>query len=278
MKLQVIKRLLKNKSAIIGGVIIILVILSAVLAPIISPYDPYEMNMAIRLQPSSSEHLLGTDQYGRDVLSRIIYGSIISLQVGSIAVGLSMIIGVVLGMVAAYYGGVVDRIIMGIVDIFLSFPFILLAIALVAALGPGTKNVMLALGLTGWTQYARTVRSSVLSIKEEEYILAARTIGASDFKIMFQYILPNALAPIIVMATLGLGTAIISESTLSFLGLGIQAPTASWGNTLSFGLKFLRDAPHLSTYPGIAIMITVLGFNLLGNGIRDVTDPKLSRN
>lgn len=278
MKLTLFKRLLRNKSAVIGGVLILIVILCAITAPYISPCDPYEMKMTDRLQPPSSEHVLGTDQFGRDLLSRIIYGAIISLQVGVIAVGFSMILGVFMGLVSGYYGGWLDRIIMGLVDIFLSFPVILLAIAFVAVLGPSPKNVMLALGLTSWTSYARTVRSSVLAIKEEEYVLAAITTGAGDFKIMFSYILPNAMAPVIVMATLGLGTAIISESTLSFLGLGIQPPTASWGNTLAFGLKFLRDAPHLSLFPGLAIMFTVLGFNLLGNGLRDVTDPKLSRN
>lgn len=278
MRFELLKRLIRNKSAAIGGVLIIIVLFCAVLAPVISPYDPYEMNMAIKLQPPSGEHIMGTDQFGRDLLSRIIYGSVVSLQVGIIAVGFSMVIGVFLGLIAGYYGGWTDKIIMRIVDIFLSFPIILLAIAFVAALGPSAGNVMLALGLIYWTNYARIVRSSVLSIKEEEYVLAAITTGASDFRIIFMYILPNAIAPIIVTATLGLGTAIISESTLSFLGLGIQAPAASWGNTLAFGLKFLRDAPHLSTFPGLAIMLTVLGFNLLGNGLRDVSDPKLSRN
>jgi peptide/nickel transport system permease protein len=194
-----------------------------------------------------------------------------------VAVGFAMVFGVTLGLISGYYGGTLDLLVMRLVDIFLSFPFILLAIAFVAALGPSTLNVMLALAMVGWTQYTRVVRSSVLAIKEEEFVLAAKTIGASDIRIMATYILPNVMAPIIVMATLGLGTAVISESTLSFLGLGIRPPTASWGNTLSFGLRFIRDAPHLSTFPGLAIMLTVLGFNLLGNGIRDVTDPKLSR-
>ncbi|MDR0569681.1 MAG: ABC transporter permease [Clostridiales Family XIII bacterium] len=271
-----LRRMLRSKSAVIGGTLILIVVLAALLAPRLAPYNPYEMQMGNRLSPPSAEHLLGTDQYGRDLLSRIIYGSIVSLQVGVIAVGFAAALGVLLGLLAGYYGGWADRLIMGLVDVFLAFPVILLAIALVAALGPSPRNVMLALGLIYWTTYARTVRSSVLAIKEEEYILAARTTGAGDMRIIFLHILPNALAPIIVMATLGLGTAIISESTLSFLGLGVQAPEASWGNTMAFGLKFLRDAPHLSIFPGLAIMLTVLGFNLLGNGIRDVTDPKLN--
>jgi peptide/nickel transport system permease protein len=272
------QKLLRNKSAVIGGVIIVAVLLCALLAPLISPFDPYEMDMTNRLQAPSGEHLLGTDQYGRDLLSRVVYGAIISLQVGVIAVGFAMVIGVLLGLISGYYGGWVDRVITALVDIFLSFPIILLAIAFVAVLGPSPKNVMLALGLIYWTNYTRTVRASVLAVKEEEYVLAAKTTGASDMRIILTYILPNVLAPVIVMATLGLGTAIISESTLSFLGLGIQPPAASWGNTLAFGLKFLRDAPHISIFPGLAIMLTVLGFNLLGNGIRDITDPKLSRN
>lgn len=277
MKSVYLKRLLRNKSAVIGGLIIAVVIILAVLASKISPYDPYEMNMANRLKEPSSQHLLGTDQFGRDLLTRLIYGARVSLQVGFIAVGLSMVIGTFLGLVAGYYGGWIDKIIMRFVDIFLAFPIILLAIAFVAALGPSIKNVMLALGMVYWTTYARVVRSSVLSIKEEEYVLAAITTGASDLRIILTQILPNSLAPIIVMATQGLGTAIISESTLSFLGLGVQPPTASWGSTLSFGLKFLRDSSYLSIFPGLAIMITVLGFNLLGNGIRDITDPKLNR-
>ena len=278
MKSLTFKRYLKNKSVVIGGVLIAVLVFCALFADIISPHDPYVMNPANSLQTSSSEHPLGTDQLGRDLLSRLIHGARVSLQVGVVAVGFAMVLGVIFGLIAGYYGGWIDIIIMRIVDIFLSFPVILLAIAFVAALGPGTFNLMLALAMVGWTQYTRVVRSSVLAIKEEEFVLAARTIGAGDIRIMVTYILPNALAPIIVMATLGLGVAVISESTLSFLGLGITPPTASWGNTLNFGLRFIRDAPHLSTYPGLAIMLTVLGFNLLGNGIRDVTDPKLSRN
>lgn len=275
---KTLKRYLRNKSVVIGGVIVLLVIFSALFAPFITSHDAYEMDMPERLKEPSDKNLLGTDQFGRDLLTRIIYGSRVSIKVGVISVGIAVVIGVFLGLISGYYGGVVDKIIMRLVDIFLSFPVLLLAIALVAALGPSTGSVMIALGLVYWTRYTRLVRSSVLSIKEEEYVLAAVTIGASDMKIIFKYILPNAMAPIIVMATLGLGTAIIAESTLSFLGLGIQPPEASWGWTLSFGIKYLRNAPHLSIFPGLAIMLTVLGFNLLGNGIRDVTDPKLSRN
>ena len=229
------------------------------------------------LKPGENGHFLGTDQYGRDLFTRLIYGARVSLEVGIISVAISMFIGVTLGLISGYYGGIIDTIIMRIVDIFLSFPVILLAIALVASLGPGIENVILALGFVYWTNYARVVRANVLSIKEEEYIQAAKTIGSSDFRIIFLNILPNTVAPIIVIATLGLGVAIVAEATLSFLGLGIQPPEASWGWTLAFGMKYIRESFHLSLYPGIAIMITVLGFNLLGDGIRDLTDTKLKR-
>lgn len=268
----------QSKSAFFGALIVLIVVGCAIFAPFISTHDPFEMNMNKgMLKPGESNHLLGTDQYGRDLFSRLIYGARISLKVGFFSVIISMSIGVTLGLIAGYYGGVIDSIIMRIVDIFLSFPVILLAIALVASLGPGIDSVIIALGLVYWTNYARVVRANVLSIKEEEYIQAAKTIGSSDFRIIFLNILPNSLAPIIVIATLGLGVAIVSEATLSFLGLGIQPPEASWGWTLAFGMKYIRESIHLSLFPGIAIMITVLGFNLLGDGIRDLTDTRLKR-
>lgn len=269
----------QSKSVLIGGAFVLVVVICAIFAPVISTHDPYEMNMSERLlTPMEDGHILGTDQYGRDLFSRVIYGARVSLEVGLVSVVLAMVIGVTLGLVSGYYGGWVDTLIMRVVDIFLSFPVLLLAIALVAALGPGIENVILALGFVYWTNYARIVRANVLAIKEEEYIQAAKTIGSNDFRIIFLNILPNCLAPIVVVATLGLGTAIVSEATLSFLGLGIQPPESSWGWTLAFGMKFIREAPHLSVYPGLAIMFTVLGFNLLGDGIRDLTDSKLKRN
>ncbi|MDC3413791.1 ABC transporter permease [Aquibacillus sp. 3ASR75-11] len=267
--------MVKSKSVLIGGIIVLIVILSAIFAPLIATHDPNEMEMSKRLMgPMEEGHLLGTDNYGRDLFSRIVYGARVSLEVGVVSVSVSLLIGVTLGLVAGYYGGWLDNIIMRTVDIVLSFPVLLLAIALVAALGPGIDNVILALGLIYWTNYARIVRANVMALKEEEYIQAAKTIGSSDFRIIFYNILPNCLAPIIVVATLGIGIAIVAEATLSFLGLGIQPPDSSWGWTLSFGMKFIRDAAHLSIYPGLAIMFTVLGFNLLGDGIRDLTDSK----
>lgn len=269
-------KITRSKSAVIGGILTLVVVLATLFAPFLSMHDPYTMNMAEKLaKPMVNGHLLGADEFGRDLLARILYGARVSLAVGFISVVFASVIGVTLGLISGYYGGWVDMLVMRIVDIVLSFPFLLLAIALVAALGPGVENVVLALGLVFWTSYARIVRASVLAIKEEEYIQAAKTVGSSDFRIIFFHILPNCLAPIIVVATLGIGQAIVAEATLSFLGLGVQPPTPSWGWTLAFGMKFIRVAPHLSIYPGLAIMTTVLAFNLLGDGIRDLTDSKL---
>lgn len=274
-KNKTFQKAIHNKSVVIGTVMVLIVILIAIFAPFLSPYDLDEMNMDNALVAPNSEHLLGTDQYGRDMMTRIFYGARISLIVGFVSVFFSMVIGVVVGLIAGYYGGWIDSLIGRIIDVFLSFPVLLLAIALVAVLGGGTVSVIISLCLVSWTQYARVVRSSVLGIREEEYILAAKTFGAGNMRILFKYIVPNALAPIIVVATLGIGTAIVSEATLSFMGLGVQPPTPSWGYALSFGLRYMRTAAHMATIPGLAIMFTVLGFNLLGNGIRDITDPRM---
>ncbi|MFJ9501310.1 nickel transporter permease [Brevibacillus centrosporus] len=278
MNVNLLRTAARGKAVLIGGIIVLAVVLAAILAPLLSTHDPYEMNVKERLlDPLEGGHLLGTDQFGRDLYTRILYGAQVSLEVGIVSVSLALVIGVTLGLISGYYGGWIDTVIMRFVDIVLSFPVLLLAIAFVAALGPGIENVIIALALVYWTSYARLVRATVLSIKEEEYVQAARTIGSSDFRIIVYNILPNCLAPIIVVATLGLGQAIVAEATLSFLGLGIQPPESSWGWTLAFGMKFLQDAPHLSIYPGVAIMLTVLGFNLLGDGIRDLTDTKLKQ-
>lgn len=267
---------LKNKSVLIGGILSLLVLMAALLAPWLTPYDPYTMTMQDRLLgPLTHGHLIGTDEFGRDLLTRLLYGARASVMVGFLSVAIAFLIGVPVGLVSGYYGGWIDMIAMRIVDIVVSFPFLLLAIALVAALGPGISNVIIALALVFWTSYARIVRASVLAIKEEEYIQAAKTVGSSDFRIIVFSIFPNCLAPIVVMATLGIGQAIVAEATMSFLGLGVQPPRASWGWILAYGMKFIQDAPHLSIFPGLAIMLTVLGFNLLGDGIRDITDTKL---
>ena len=275
MKSKILRKALRNKSVLIGSAMILIIVFAAVFAPVLTPYDPHVMDHDNPLLTPSLEHPFGTDQFGRDLLTRIIYGTRISLLVGIVSVVVAMIIGVLTGLVSGYYGGWVDSLLGRVVDVFLSFPVLLLAIALVAVIGGGTVSVIIALCAVSWTKYTRVVRSSVLAIREEEYVLAARTIGARNSRIMFKYILSNALAPIIVVATLSIGTAIVSEATLSFLGVGIMPPTVSWGYTLSFGLRYLRAAPHLSIFPGLAIMFTVLGFNLLGNGIRDITDPRL---
>ncbi len=275
-KNKTFQKAVHNKSIVIGLIMVLIVILIAVFAPALTPFDLEEMDMGNALQVPGVDHKFGTDQYGRDLMTRIFYGTRISLVVGFVSVFFSMMIGVFVGLLAGYYGGWVDNLIGRIIDVFLSFPVLLLSIALVAVMGGGgTVSVIVSLCLVSWTQYARVVRSSVLVIREEEYVLAAKTFGASDMRIIFKYIIPNALAPIIVVATLGIGTAIVSEATLSFMGLGVQPPTPSWGYALSFGLRYMRTAPHMATIPGLAIMFTVLGFNLLGNGIRDVTDPRM---
>lgn len=275
MDKKFVRKALRNKSFMVGLAMVVLVILVAILAPVLTPYDLDTMQMENSLLKPSAEHLFGTDQYGRDLMTRIFYGTRISLIVGVTSVVVSMIIGVIMGLLSGFYGGWIDTIVGRIIDVFLSFPVLLLAIALVAVFGGGTVSVIISLCFVSWTQYARVVRSSVLSIREEEYVLAAKTIGASNWHIILKYIMPNALAPVIVVATLGIGTAIVSEATLSFMGLGVQPPTPSWGYALSFGLRYMRTAPHMATIPGLAIMFTVLGFNLLGNGIRDVTDPRM---
>ncbi len=261
----------------IGGGIIGVIVLGALFAPVLAPGDPEKMEMSLRLLGPSWEHPMGTDQYGRDLFTRILYGARVSLSVALIAVALSVAIGVTIGLVSGYYGGLLDLLSQRLVDIFLAFPVLLLAIALVAALGPSPRNVVLALGLVGWTGYTRLVRVDVMALKNREFVQAARVSGASDARVIVRHIMPNVLSPVLVLATLGIGYAIVAESGLSFLGLGVQPPKASWGTTVAFGTKFLRDAPHLSTFPGIAIMVTVLGCNLLGDGLRDVLDPRSRR-
>ena len=272
---DVFNRLKRNKMAMFGLVIIILLIFLAVFADFIAPYGYDDQNLKDRLTPPNSQYLLGTDNFGRDILSRIIYGSRISLQVGFIAVGISAIIGGALGAIAGYYGGKLDNFVMRAMDILLAIPSILLAISIVAALGPGLQNVMIAVGIGSIPSYARIVRASVLSIRDQEFVEAARAVGANDFRIITKHILPNAMAPIIVQATLGVAGAILSAAGLSFIGLGIQPPTPEWGAMLSSGREYLRDNWYVATFPGLAIMITIFALNLLGDGLRDALDPRL---
>jgi peptide/nickel transport system permease protein len=270
------RRLRRHRLAMLGMTIIALIVLLAVFAPVISPQDPLVIDYAHpATAPGVGGHLLGTDAVGRDILARLIYGTRISLQVGMVAVGIAATLGTAVGLAAGYYGRWLDSLLMRTVDVFLAFPLIVLAIAIIAVLGPSLTNVMIALGLVAWTTYARVVRGQVLVLRELDFVQAARAMGVSDGRIIVRHILPNALAPVIVLATLGMATAIIAEAALSFLGLGVQPPTPSWGTMLNEGRAFLRTAPHISTLPGLAIMFTVLGFNFLGDGLRDALDPRL---
>lgn len=258
-----------------GGIIIILLILlTAISAPMISTHDPTEANILERLQPPSVKHLLGTDEIGRDLFTRMVYGARISISVGIVAVGISVIIGTLLGLFAGYFGGKTDMIIMRFVDIMLCFPAFFLILMVIAFLEPSIYNVMIVIGLTSWTGLSRLVRGETLSIKERDFITAAKGLGLTQKRIIFVHILPNVVAPIIVAAVLGVGGAILTESGLSFLGLGVQPPTPSWGNILTSGKDYIHIAWWLSLFPGLAILITVLGWNLLGEGLRDVFDPR----
>jgi peptide/nickel transport system permease protein len=268
-------RLRRNRAALVGLVVVAVLIFAAIFAPFLAPYNPYIVSLDDRLQPPGGAHLLGTDELGRDVFSRLIYGARVALWVGIVTVVLGGLIGISGGLVAGYLGGRWDAIIMRLVDVFLAFPVIILAIAIVAVRGPGLTNVLVALALVYWTTYARVARGTVLLLREEEYTWAARTLGASSSRIMLRHLLPNAVAPLVVLASLGMGNAILAEAALSFLGLGIQPPEASWGSMLNSGMQFLRDSSYLSTFPGLAIFITVLGFNLLGDGLRDALDPRM---
>jgi len=269
------RRLKKNKMAMFGLFIILLLIFAAIFADFIAPYGFDDQNLKDKLMAPGSKYLLGADNFGRDILSRIIYGSRISLQVGFIAVGISAIVGGSLGAIAGYYGGKLDNFVMRLMDVLLAIPGILLAISIVAALGPGLQNVMIAVGIGSVPSYARIVRASVLSIRDQEFVEAARAVGANDFRIITKHILPNSMAPIIVQATLGVAGAILSAAGLSFIGLGIQPPTPEWGAMLSSGRDYIRDHWHVATFPGLAIMITIFALNLLGDGLRDALDPRL---
>ena len=267
--------LLRNRVAMAGLGIILLISLLAVLAPVISPYDPYEVDILRQLRPPSREFPLGTDLYGRDTLSRLIWGGRITMVVGLISVGIAAFFGIGLGLLAGYYGGLTDSIIMRFVDVLLSFPRILLALTIVGMMGPGLCNVMLAVGISSITGYARLVRGTVLSTREQTFVEAARTIGCTDYRLLLRHILPNLIGPVIVLGTLDVAGAILAASSLSFLGLGVQPPTAEWGYMLNEGKSYLRSAPWLTLFPGLTIMISVLCINSLGDGLRDALDPKM---
>lgn len=276
---EVWRMLKKNKMALLGLGILVILVLLALFADVIADYDTVviKQNLANRLKGPSAEHWLGTDEFGRDIFARLVHGARVSLKVGIIAVGISIVLGGILGALAGFYGGRIDNIIMRIMDVFLAVPSILLAIAIVSALGPSIINLMVAISISSVPRYARIVRASVLSIRDQEFVEAARAIGANNARIIFRHIIPNSLAPVIVQGTLGVASAILSTAGLSFIGLGIQPPAPEWGSMLSGGRQYLRYAWWVTTFPGVAIMITILSLNLLGDGLRDALDPRLKQ-
>jgi peptide/nickel transport system permease protein len=269
------KRFKKNRLAVAGGIIVVALFIIAVFAPFISPYNPNDIDRTQILEPPSFKHPLGTDDLGRDILSRMIWGARISLSVGFVAVGIATVIGMILGAFSGYYGGWTERIVMRFIDIMLSIPTFFLILAVIAFIGPSIWNIMIIIGLTSWMGVARLVRAEFLSLKEREYVLAAKAVGSSDIRIIFRHIMLNSMAPVLVSAVLGVAGAVLVESALSFLGIGVQPPTPSWGNILTLGKDNIQIAWWLSVFPGLAILITVLGYNLLGEGIRDSIDPRL---
>jgi len=279
--LDQISQLWRNKTAVVGLVIVITFVVAAVLAPSLSPHDPVDASLYDQLKPpvwaegGSSVHILGTDDLGRDILSRIIYGARVSLLVAVVSVGIAFVLGTLIGAISGYYRGTLDNVIMRMMDILLSFPYILLAIVVVAYLGPSLRNAMIAIGITYVPRFARIVRGSVLEEGEKDYVLAAKSIGARDWRIIFVNILPNCLGPLIVQTTLSFASAILDAAALSFLGLGAQPPTPEWGAMIASSRSLILRASWVMTFPGIAILLAVLGFNLLGDGLRDALDPRL---
>jgi peptide/nickel transport system permease protein len=271
------KRLRGNRFAMAGGAVIVALFLISFLAPYLTPYNPSAIDAYHVLMPPTAQHLMGTDELGRDVFTRVLYGARISLLVGFVAVGIAMIIGTLVGLLSGFYGSWTDSVLMRFVDIMLCFPTFFLILAVIAMIGPSIWLIMIVIGVTSWMGVARLVRAEVLSLRERDFILAARAIGASDLRIIFRHILPNSMGPVLVTATLGVGGAILTESALSFLGIGVQPPIPSWGNILTSGKNYIEFAWWLSLYPGLAILVTVLAYNLLGEGIRDAIDPRLHR-
>ena len=272
---EVWRRFKKNRRAVVGLVMLVILIIVALFAPFLTPYDPLETNYLNRFQSPNGSHWFGTDELGRDILTRVMYGTRISLTVGLIAVTISCIAGCILGSIAGYYGGKIDNVIMRFIDVIMAIPSILLNISIVAALGTGLENVMIAIGISSIPGYCRIMRASILSLSGQEFIEASKAAGAKDLHIIVTHIWPNSLAPIIIQATLRIGGAILACASMSFIGLGIVPPTPEWGAMLSTGRDFLRDAPHLTAFPGMAIMFSVLAMNLMGDGLRDALDPKL---
>lgn len=273
--LPMIHEFRKDRLAMLGTAVLFLLTLIAALAPYIAPFDPVELNLEERLLSPSARHLMGTDSVGRDLLSRVIYGTRVSLMIAIVVVIIEVLVGVLVGTAAGYLGRTVDEVLMRLVDILMAFPGIILALVIVGLLGTAILNLIIALTCVGWVRYARVVRGSILSVKKETFIESARAIGCGKLRIAFRHILPNIISPVIVLATLNMGTIIISVAGLSFLGLGVQPPTPEWGIMLSEGKPFMESAPHLMIFPGLMIMVTVLAFNFLGDGLRDVLDARI---
>ncbi|MGH2452871.1 MAG: ABC transporter permease [bacterium] len=272
------RRARRRRNLVAGGILVGMLVVAAVFAPWIAPYDPIrDANLENNLRSPGGTFLLGTDTFGRDVFSRIVYGARISLGIGVVVQAVALTMGLTLGLLSGFYGGWTDNLIMRVAEVIFAFPGLLFAIAVMAVIGPSLYNVFLALGLVGWTSLARVVRGQVFAIKAYEYVEAARALGASNGRIILRHLLPNTLAPAIVLVTLGIGHAILAEASLSFLGLGAQPPAPSWGSMLTVGRDYLSLAPWLSVYPGLAIFLTVIGFNLLGDGLRDLLDPRMSQ-
>ena len=271
------RRLRANRFALAGAAVVLLLFAVSLLAPLLSPYEPDALDAYHVLLPPSGAHWFGTDELGRDVFTRVVHGARISLKVGFVSMGIAICVGAVVGLVTGYYGGLLDAAVMRLVDVMLCFPTIMLILAVIALLEPSIWYIMIIIGLTGWMGVARLVRSEVLSLREREFVQAARALGASDLRIIFRHILPNALSSLLVAGTLGVAGAILTESTLSYLGLGVQPPTPSWGNILTAGKEYIEFAWWLSLFPGLAIMVTVLSYYLVGEGIRDALDPRMDR-
>lgn len=270
-------RFFRHRAGMVGAALVAVVVLGGVFAPWLAPYDPYVIAMDQALEPPGAHHLLGTDAFGRDVLSRVMHGASFSLQVGVVSRLLALTLGTILGLLAGYYGKRTDQWVMRLADVTLAYPGLLLLIAVVAAVGPSKLSLFVALGVVGWAGVARLVRSQVLSLKEREFVTAIRSLGAPNSRVILRHVFPNVLTPILVIFSMGLGASIMAESSLSFLGLGAQPPQPSWGSMISGGLDYLRVAPWLSLAPGIVVTLTVLGFNLVGDALRDLYDPKLGR-
>jgi len=268
-------RLRRNKAAMVSLAVIVLIILMTIFAPFIAPHDPYKQNLANKVAPPGGEHLLGTDSLGRDLFSRILYGARISIMVGLVAAAIAVPIGVILGSIAGYFGGWADAVISRIIETLGSFPFIILAMSIMFVLGPGILNIFIVLGLTGWLGHARQIRAAVIQLKGREFIEAAKASGASDAQIIFKHLIPNCISTIIVITTLDIPRDILFESTLSFIGIGVQPPTPSWGSMISESRRFIRQRWTYAVFPGIAMMILILALNTFGDGLRDAFDPKL---